>query len=289
MKLPRFVTPNDRALLGSFTGHVVAVRVADPAHIVDAVANVQEAGNELFCVIVQVDRPLSEIEFRDEQLGVPLAIMAPSMGSFRVLAKKVDALRRSTLRVYLPCNNPDNLSALRILSSLGIQGCAEFITSANDWEALTDLMTYAVLGRSPHASIEPFSFIAESYDPHSSVRWGSIEFDDPARYLHVDETGRIALSRDELRRGIFVANSIAEIESPALTAAIAERANAWRRYFVDNHACASCAGWKVCLGRFAEDLPEDGGCTRLFAELIDVAGAFKASAPQREEGETWRP
>ena len=289
MKLPRFVCPDDRALLGSFAGRAVAVRVKDPAHIVDAVANVQDAGNELFCVIVEADRPLSDLEFRDEQLSVPLAIMAPAMGSFQALAKKVDALRRSTLRIYLPCNNPDNLSALRILSSLGIQSCAEFVTSANDWEALTDLMTYAVLGRRPHAPIEPFSFIAESYNPHSSVGWGSIVFDDPTRYLHLDEKGRVALSGGELRRGIFAVDSIAEIESSAMVAAIAERANAWRRYFIDNHACASCAGWKICLGRFAEDLPEDAGCTKLFSELIDVAATSKASTSRHEEVEIWRP
>jgi hypothetical protein len=265
------------------------VRVADPADIVDAVANVQDAGNELYCVIVQTDQPLSKLEFHNEQLAVPLALMVPSMGSYRALAKNIGALRRPTLLVYLPCNSPDNLSALRILSSLGIHGCAEFVASANDWDALTDLMTYAVLGRNPHASIEPFSFIASNYNPHSIVSWGSIEFDDPTRYLHLDERGRIALSRDELRRGIFAAQSIAETGSPALTSVIAERTNAWRQYFVDNHTCASCAGWKICLGKFAGNYPEDGGCTKLFSELIDVAAAQKVSAPHRDEGEIWRP
>ena len=289
MNSPRFVCPNDAALLRSFTGRAVAVRVGDVADIAAATANVRDSGNELFCVIVETNLPLSDLAFRDDQLSIPLAIMTPSLGNFRDLAKKVDALRRSAIRVYLPCSNPDNLAALRILSSLGIHGCARFVSGANDWEALADLMTYAVLGRNPHASIEPFAFIASNYHPHSILPWGSIEFDDPTHFLHLDEKGRIALSRDELERGIFVAQSVDEAGSPAVASAISERANGWRRYFADNHPCAACAGWKVCLGRFADDRPDDGGCARFFAELIEVATALKASTSRHDEGEIWRP
>ncbi len=289
MNSPRFVCPNDAGLLRSFTGRAVAVRVGDVADIVAATANVRESGNELFCVIVETNRPLSDLEFRDDQLSIPLAIMTPSFGNFRDLARKVDAWRRSAIRVYLPCNNPDNLAALRILSSLGIHGCAQFVTGANDWEALADLMTYAVLGRNPHASIKPFAFIASNYNPHSILPWGSIEFDDPTHFLHLDENGWIALSRDELERGIFVAQGIDEVESPALASAVSERANGWRRYFADNHPCAACAGWKICLGRFSNDLPEDGGCARFFTELIEIATALRAPTSGRDEGEIWRP
>lgn len=289
MSSPRFVCPHSKALLRSFTGRAVAVRVSDIADVGAAAADVRDSGNELFCVIVETGLPLSDIALREDQLSIPLAIMTPSMGSFRALARGVDALRRSAVRVYLPCNNADNLAALRILSSLGIHVCAAFVTSANDWEALTDLMTYALLGRSPHASIEPFSFIAANYDPHSNLSWGLVEFDDPARFLHLDEDGRVALSRDELRRGIFVAQGIGDVGSPAVAAAISERENRWRRFFTDNHPCASCAGWKICLGRFSAELPADRGCAKLFAELIEVAAMLKTSTPLGDEASIWRP
>lgn len=289
MNSPRFVCPDDDAVLGSFAGREVAVRVTEIADVADAAARVRDHGNSLFCVIAQTSLPLSAIDFHEDQLSIPLAVMAPSMGSFRTLAGKVDVLRRSSTRVYLPCNNADNLAALRILSSLGIHVCAQFVTSANDWEALTDLMTYAVLGRSPHASIEPFSFIATNYDPHSNLSWGLIEFDDPARFLHLDEKGRVALSRAELERGVFVAQNVDEVGSPAVTSAIVERENRWRRFFADNHPCASCAGWKVCLGRFADELPADRGCARLFTELIEVAAMLRSAVPRSDEGDIWRP
>lgn len=289
MSCQRFVCPNDRALLRSLTGYTVAVRVNDPGDIAAAAASVRDSGNELFCVIVHADRPLSEIAFHEDQAAIPVAVMVPAMGSFRALAKSVDLLRRSNLRIFIPCNTSDNLSALRILSSLGIHGCADFSARPSDWEALTDLMTYAVLGRAPHATIEPFAFIASNFDPHSILRWGVIEFDDPAEFLHLDAQGRVALSHNELQQGIFFTPSVAGIESSALSAAIDERANAWRNYFVGNHPCASCAGWKVCLGRFSDGLPDDAGCAKLFSELIDAATMLKATLPQHEEGGIWRP
>lgn len=289
MSCQRFVCPNDKALLRSLTGYTIAVRVNDPGDIAAAAASVRDSGNELFCVIVHADRPLSEIVFREDQATIPLAIMVPAMGKFRALAKSVDLLRRSNLRVFLPCDNSDNLAALRILSSLGIHCCVDLSARPSDWESLADLMTYAVLGRAPHAPIEPFGFIAANYDPHSMLRWGSIEFDDPARFLHLDAQERVALSHDELRQGIFIAPSIGGIEPWVLSAAIDERANAWRHYFVDNHPCASCAGWKICLGRFSDDLPDDGGCAKLFSELIDVAAMLKPPTPQHDECGIWRP
>jgi hypothetical protein len=150
-------------------------------------------------------------------------------------------------------------------------------------------MTYAVLGRAPHAPIEPFSFIASNYDSHLILPWGAIAFDDPAHFLHLDAQGRVALSCDELRQGVFIAPSIGGIDASTLSAAISERVNAWRRYFVDNHPCASCAGWKICLGRFSDDLPDDAGCAKLFSELIDAAAMLKTPAPQQDQSEIWRP
>ena len=42
MNSPRFVCPNDAALLRSFTGRAVAVRVGDVADIAAATANVRD-------------------------------------------------------------------------------------------------------------------------------------------------------------------------------------------------------------------------------------------------------
>ncbi|MEE9213744.1 MAG: hypothetical protein V3U54_02980 [Thermodesulfobacteriota bacterium] len=292
MNLPRIVCPNKKSLLQSFTGRTVAVRVNSPDLAEEAVAHVRESGNNLFCVIIEFNSPLDDIEFRENQKNIPLAIMVPSLGKFRNLVKHLNMLRDFNLRVYLSCDNHENLVGLRILSSVGIHSCAVFGNGKNDWEALCDLMTYAVLERAPHASIEPFTFIASHYDPFSYLEWSSIHFDDPKHFLHLDAKGRVALSHAELSKKKFIAQSISEIVVTAEFPAIRRRTQAWKRYFVNNHPCASCRGWKVCLGKFAVDVPRNNGCSAFFLEMIEVARQHKAQKAQKaqaEEGRIWQP
>ncbi len=288
MKFPKFVCPHDEALLRSFNGRTVAVRVTDAAHIDDAAASVRASGNELYCVIVDSSRPLSRIDFPDRPITTPVAVMAPALGAFRALAKHIDVLRNSNLRVYLPGNTAENLSGVRILSSLGIPAFVQLDEPPIDWEALSDLMTYAMLGRAPHAPIEPFAFIAANYEPHADLSWGAIEFDDPEQVLHLNEKGQVALSSDHLRQGIFVAQEIGEIGSPSVSAAIRKRSNGWRAYFVENHPCAACSAWKLCLGRFSHDRPDDGACATFFLELMEVAGARRSASQPSGEGGIWQ-
>lgn len=287
MKFPKFVCPSDETLLRSFEGRTVAVRVNDAAHIDDAAAKVRASGNELHCVILDSDLPLSRIGFPGRPITTPVAIMAPALGAFRELAKHIDVLRSSNIRVYLPGNTAENLSGLRILSSLGIPGFVRLNKPPIDWEALSDLMTYALLGRVPHAPIEPFAFIAANYEPHSNLSWGSLEFDDPEQVLHLDENGQVALTADHLRRGIFVAQQIGEIGLPSVSAAIRKWSNAWRAYFVENHPCAACRAWKVCLGRFSHDRPDDRACAMFFTELMEIARARRSASQPSGEGGIW--
>lgn len=289
MNLPRIVCPNNNKLLQSFSGRSVAVRVKNPHRAAEAAQRVRGSGNDLFCVIIESDSPLDGIEFREDHKGIPLAVMAPSVGKFRNLVRSLNMLREFNLRIYLPGDNSENLTGLRILSSVGIHGCVVFGNNGNDWEALADLMTYAVLERAPHASIEPFTSIAQRYDSFSYLDWGSIHFDDPKHFLHLDSKGRVALSRGELRKGRFIAQSLSEIGEPDEFPAIRERGEAWRQYFVDDHPCASCGGWKICLGKFADFVHKDNGCSEFFLEMIEVARQHKERDGQAEEFLVWQP
>jgi hypothetical protein len=289
MNLPRIVCPPNKSLLRSLTGYTVAVRVSNPGDAAEAAAQVQKSGNNLLCVIIDSNSALEAIEFREDQKDIPLAIRANSLGKFRNLAKHINKLRDFNLRVYLPCDNLKNLAGLRILSSMGISSCAVFGNGKTDWEALTDLMTYAVLEQAPHAAIEPFAFIATNYDPFSYLEWGSIYFDDPKSFLYLDRKGRVALSQTELSKGRFIAENISEIAAAGEFPAIGERAEAWRQYFVDNHPCASCGGWKICLGKFTAHLTENRGCAAFFLEMIEVARQYKGRGVDRKECRIWQP
>lgn len=287
MNLPRIVCPYNRDLLHSFRERAVAVRVAHPDQAPEAAAQVQESGNSLFCVIIDTALPLGDLELKEAHQEIPLAVMAPCLGKFRHLAGRLELWRDLNLRVYLSCDRPENLVGLRILSSLGIHSAAVFAPGRpKDWQALADLMTYAVLERVPHAPMEPFAFIASRYDPFAYLEWGALNFDDPRHFLHLDGQGRVALSAAELGEGRFIAASLGVPEDfPAIRA----RAQAWRRFFLDNHPCASCGGWKICLGKFAADLPKNPGCVEFFLEMLEVARQYKERQAPAAEGGIWQP
>jgi hypothetical protein len=223
MNLPIFVCPFDKTLLRRFASLTVVVRVDRPARVPDAVAAAKDSESALFCVILESACPLDEIEFGDDLKDTPLAVMAPSLGKFRNLARHLDRLKGLNMRVYLPCDSAENITSLRILSSVGIRGCAVIGNGKTDWEALTDLMTYAVLEPVPHASIEPFATIAARYDPQAWLDWGCVLFEDPRRFLHVDRRGRIALSRRELEESKFIAQDLSELSGEAEHPAVRER------------------------------------------------------------------
>ena len=288
MGFPNIVCPNNKSLLRKFKGRSVALRLNDMDGIAEGVANVRDSGNTLFCVTIEANRPLAEIGWEDCPEGTPLAIMAPSMGLYRNLRKHLEKLRGLDLRIYLPCDNADNLTSLRILSSVGIHTCADFKERDPDWESLADLAAYAILGQTPHAGIEPFAHILVNYDPSQYLDWGRVVFDDPARFLHLDEDGRVALSRAELDRNRFVGN-LNEIEAPEEFPPIRERNLSWRNYFINNHPCASCAGWKVCLGKFSGSIRDNAGCSRFFTEMLDLVCRRRSLDAAREEHRVWQP
>jgi hypothetical protein len=286
MSSPRLICPHEGGVFRTFAGRAVAVRVSDPAVAAQAATDVQDSRNALACVIIESEAPFADIAFDDQYKGLPLAVVAPSLGRVRAFAQKLDLIRALDLRVYLPCDRPDNIGGLRILSSLGVACCALLRADVADWEALTDLASYALLGRVPHAAIEPFASIAARYDPAAQLDWGATQFDDPSAWLHLDAHGRVALSRAELAAGIFIAQSIDEVGAPEIFPAIRARMAAWRKFFVDNHPCASCRAWKICLGR---TLDEDAGCAACFSETIEAVGHYRALTAPPQEVRIWQP
>ncbi len=288
MRSPTIVCPNSGSLLQKFKGRPVALRMNSCDHIAEGVEHLRKSGNTLFCVIVESDRPLAEIRLEDHHRGIPLAVLAPAAGRFRDLAAHLHRLRELNLRLYLPCDHPDNLTSLRILSSVGLHCCAVFGKGRIDWESLADLATYAVLERSPHAPIEPFAFIVSNYPASKRLDWGRAIFDDPRHFLHLDEDGRVALSQAELGEKRFIAQSLGEIGAPDEFPPIRERLRSWRHYFSNNHPCAFCAGWKICLGKFSPSLSEHAGCSEFFTEMIDLARRHTALKVAPQEQRIWR-
>lgn len=157
----------------------------------------------------------------------------------------------------------------RTLASLGIRTRLRLDTLP-DWDALADLMTYALLELVAHAPIEPFQTIADhSRTDARTTDWSSALFDDPLRFLHLDADGRIALSRRDLQAGAFVGD-LSLLGTPALAEARQARSEAWRQLFLDDRPCARCPGFRLCRGRYAEGSTVAEGCADFFTEMAGV-------------------
>jgi hypothetical protein len=282
----RLVCPHEPALIDRLDGRTVCVRVDGSVDIAGAAADVRRR-NSLTCVICQ-SVPIEEIDVEEDWRGVPIALMAPAVGRFRNVAKKVEALRKLNLRVYLP-GNADNLTGARLLASLGIPVCIDF-EAVSDWDAVVDLMTYALLGMMPHAPIDPFQTIADGYKQSARCDdWGRIFFDDPSHYLHLDAEGRIALSRRELLAGDFVAGDLSELDSPKIKEEINTRCGAWRNLFAEDHFCARCRVWRICRARLRDGKAAPDGCDAFFLELAEVIERRRSKPGSNGAVEQWRP
>ncbi len=70
--------------------------------------------------------------------------------------------------VSLPATE-ENLTKARIVASLGVRVTLDLSLGTIDWEALRELLVYAVYGRCSHAIIEPFETMIEQPPPQQEA------------------------------------------------------------------------------------------------------------------------
>lgn len=268
MKIPTLVCPYNRPLLNQIDGHDIVVKVDHFSDIYRAAEDIRSSGRTLVSVLIEVDKPLSAINFQEDWQGIPIALSVSEMGNFRDISNRIQRMRDLKIHVYLPAEKRENLTNSRILASLGVTCCLVFGNVQPNWEALSDLMTYAVFGINPHAPIEPFNYITDHYKPGANVDWGSVYFDGPREFLHLDANGQVALSHRELLKGSFIAEHIAMVKNPLDNEKYRKGVNAWRQFFLSDHPCITCEGWKICLGRFGFDGKHATGCSTFVADML---------------------
>jgi hypothetical protein len=280
MRYPALLCPHHPPLFDQLKGHDIAVRIDRIEDVSRAAEEVCSRGGVLTCVAVETDRPLSALPIPDGWDGIPVALFAPGMGRYRDLSVNIQKLYDFKTHVYLPAGDAENLVSCRILASLGVTCCLVFNEREPDWTALADLMTYATFGPVPHAPVEPFHRIANHYSPGACLDWGALYFDDPREYLHLDSRGRVALSRHGLSNGLFIADHISSIRDPLENEGYVKGLKAWRRYFLEDHPCTLCEGWRICLGRFGCEGRQRMGCSRFAADTLAEIEQYQS---QRQE------
>jgi len=238
MNSPVTICPHNRQILKGFKGRKVAVTVRDTGTAARAAANARALGADLVCIIVETRLPLGRLAWDGDLASIPLIVIAPFFGAFRDLEPHIGLLKDLDVAIHLPSHGAGNMAGLRILSSLGIRCAAVIGTEGQDWDAIADLATYAVLGPAPHAPIEPFTHMALSGEPFPFIDWDFPCFTDSQRFVQFHDGDRPQAATGARRR-------------PA-------------------GPCRACAGWTACRGRFTAEAAQ-GECSSFFREMADIA------------------
>ena len=274
------VCPHEPSLLMRLDGRTILVRVDDPRDIVPAAGDTRSR-NKLARVLARSEAPLAETAIAENWRGIAVDLAVPSCGPMLAVLKLAPLLRRLEVRVVLPAE-PAEFAGAKVLASLGVP-VAVALTGVRDWEAVADLMTYALIGQVVHAPIEPFATLAAGFRLDGLCRdWGRAEYDDPTRFLHLDRDGRIAFSARECAAGEFF-GELTMLDSIALHAAARTRGEAWRELFAQNHFCARCRAFRLCRARVAGGKRKPDGCDGFFDDMMDVL-ARRAAQPDRRAG-----
>jgi hypothetical protein len=255
---------------------LITVRVHDPEEVFTAARDVKESGNRLFSVIVDTDRSLEDIDIPENWGGISVALFLARMGRFRSIRNKLERMRRMKVRVYLPCDDPENITSLQIFASVGVSVASRIIQGPHHWEPLLDLMTFAILGPAPHSPIDPFVFVADNFEAGGSVDWRGIYFEDPNEFFHLDDRGRVALSHNELLDNDFIFDDPSGIDIREEYPEYRLRTSPRERFFLTDHPCTRCPGWRVCMGAFVQNGSSPDGCSEFASEMLEVVEQYRA-------------
>ena len=282
------VCPYDRKLLDRMRSKAAVIRVPDIEKAISAYQYAKDAQVMIHCILVETQLPLAAIDFITGCENIPLAVYVSGLGNFRDFINKIAVLRKMNLRVFMPTSPPENFQSLRIISSLGIDSGVLFMDTDPDWDLLTDLMTYSLLGQAPHGAIEPFNYIAGHQNSTGGTDFSAVYFRDPSRYLHVDGQGQVALSGEDLAAGKFLAVNLDQHEDIEQSEEYLQRLEGWKEIFLQNEGCAYCQGFRVCLGKFRNFQSNGQGCKQFFVELMETAEQFQDLEKKRNPPK-WQP
>ncbi len=275
MRSPALVSPSEPSLLARLRSREVVLRAPFPGPDPELLALVAAGGNRLLRVVVEADLPLAALTLPDHWKDPAVTLRVPSSGRFRDLVTRLDRIRELGTTVQIPAAEPSALVDLRLLSSVGIPVSVAFDQGVADWDGLSDLMEWALLERAPHGRVEPFVWLASGPPGESRRSWSRFDLDHPAELVHLDASGRIALTRAELDQGSFVLEDLERLDELTEVPAYRDRVFAWQRHFLDSRPCARCAGYPLCHGRFDGDHIGTCPATGLFTDLLQIVDASR--------------
>ena len=268
---PVLVVPFSENVIKKAAGFILAVRTADPADIGQIVSAV--GAKRLYCIEVSADS-LASVDLKKEWLGLPLVFRLKSAGRLLDCMPALENLRNSAARFYFPAT-PENITAVRTLSSLMVKTGLILDENCSEWEALEDLLTYDAFGKVAHVSAEPFRYVYSQYK-EKAADYNELYLDKEGYFIHCDENGNMALSRSALAKGEFVGalGDEGSVGFGAISLAAREKG---RTPFLKFEGCSLCPAWRVCGFRKTEDGKPCAG-KQFMTALVETAGEVNHNA-----------
>ena len=271
------VTSWNPGLIAKFTHQTFVIQTDRPEEIPE-IHRVVNDRNGLFCIHLTVNTVLTAIPFHENWEEIPVYISCKGMGNFKEFLLIKPLLSKLNLKIFLPANSHHQFTAARILASLGIQ-VGIILSPDIDWEMINDLMVYSVYSKAPHAQIEPFRFVLDHYHPTQKLNMGSLYFDDPEKFLYIDQDENIATTLENLAARKFIGKGANALENIHNNPEYLESIQSWQKYFLKTDGCAYCKAWRICLGRYYDHTGKNNGCVEFFSDLLDAADNFKKIKP----------
>jgi hypothetical protein len=280
------VCPFDEKLLARFKKRKIVINTIDFSLIQNIFMEVRKY-NELLAIKIQTDKSLSDISFREEWFNIPLAVYSPEFGNYKDLIQQLILLKKLNIRIFLSCKNESNYTGLRILSSLNISCGLFFDGEPANWDLLNDLMHYDIYSRIKHAPIEPFAWLASNYAPSEYTDFNSAYFNNPARYLHINEKGQIALTETDLTNNNFIDEGIDSLENIYRNKKYKDFLDSRYEIMLLMNECSFCEAFRICLSKFPDQVNKKDTCKKFFSDFIEAAD-FYYSKKTKEENQVWR-
>jgi len=194
-----------------------------------------------------IEQEITSITFKEEWRDSAVVIYPAGLGKVRDLLPLLPVIKNLNVKFFLDSAMKQSYEDVQILSSLGVYS-GIVINENTDWDRLTDLMYYALCGKVPHAPVEPFQYVYDMYQRNTLVDYGVVFF----------ENGEVCKTNNT--------ESAENHREP--------QSMSWQRFFYEPSACAACAGWRICMGKYAA-LEDKTGCQTFTIELLNLIETIK--------------
>ncbi|MBN2519421.1 MAG: hypothetical protein JXB17_02855 [Bacteroidales bacterium] len=264
------VCPFNEKLLSRLKQRAVVINTED-FNIIRYINRELDNSNKLHAIKIQTEKPLSEITFQEEWGNIPLAIYSPEFGEYKKLLYQLNLIRKLNVRIFLSSQYEFNFTGLRILSSLNIACGIYFNEEPQNWDLINDLMHYAIYSNATHAPIEPFNWVALNYQSTEYIDYSVVYFNNPTKYLHLNDKEQIALTAEDLVKGNYIDQGIKSLNSINKNRKYIHAENSRYETMLQMNECAFCNAFRICLAKFPSLTNKNETCKLFFSDFLDAA------------------